>query len=63
MAFYDGDKFPNWRGNLLVGALKDRLLVRLEVDGRKIVHEERLLRRKLGRIRECGRGRMALSIC
>ena len=56
MAFYDGDKFPNWRGNLLVGALKDRLLVRLEVDGRKIVHEERLLRRKLGRIRDVRQG-------
>jgi len=56
MAFYDGDKFPNWRGNMLVGALKDRLLVRLEIEGRKIVHEERLLRRKLDRIRDVRQG-------
>jgi glucose/arabinose dehydrogenase len=52
MAFYDGEAFPAWRGNLFVGALKYELLVRLElVDGR-VVHEERLLRRQLGRIRD-----------
>ena len=43
MAFYDGDAFPQWRGNLFVGALKDQALIRLELDGDRIVHEERLL--------------------
>ena len=52
MAFYDGDKFPNWRGNLLVGALRDEMLVRLELDGEKIVKEERLMREAIGRIRD-----------
>jgi glucose/arabinose dehydrogenase len=52
MAFYAGDKFPRWRGNLFVGALRDRMLVRLEVDGAKVVKEERLLRNALGRIRD-----------
>ncbi|MDH3280041.1 MAG: PQQ-dependent sugar dehydrogenase [Gammaproteobacteria bacterium] len=52
MAFYEGDKFPQWRGDLFVGALKDRLLVRLEIDGQRVVKEERMLRGVLGRIRD-----------
>ena len=56
MSFYNGDKFPNWRGNLFVGALKDQLLVRLEINGRSISHEERLVRRKIGRIRDVRQG-------
>jgi glucose/arabinose dehydrogenase len=52
MAFYEGDKFPGWRGNILVGSLKDDMLVRLELDGEKVVKEERMLRGTLGRIRD-----------
>ena len=52
MAFYDGDKFPRWRGSLLVGALKFRLLSRLELDGERVVREERMLEDVLGRIRD-----------
>jgi aldose sugar dehydrogenase len=52
MAFYEGDKFPNWRGNVLVGSLKDEMLVRLELDGEKIVKEERMLKGAIGRIRD-----------
>lgn len=52
MAFYDGDKFPGWRGNLLVGALVFRLLARLELDGERVAREERILNRVLGRIRD-----------
>lgn len=52
MAFYEGDKFPGWRGNLLIGALADELLVRLELDGEKVVKEERMLRNSIGRIRD-----------
>ena len=52
MAFYDGDKFPGWRGSLLVGALKFRLLARLELDAERVVHEERMLEDVLGRIRD-----------
>lgn len=52
MAFYDGDKFPGWRGNLLVGALRYRLLSRLELDGEHVVREERMLERTIGRIRD-----------
>ena len=52
MAFYDGDKFPGWRGNLLVGALRFRLLSRLELAGERVVREERMLERTIGRIRD-----------
>ncbi|MDP2682090.1 MAG: PQQ-dependent sugar dehydrogenase [Deltaproteobacteria bacterium] len=52
MAFYEGDKFTAWRGNLLVGALRGEMLVRLELDGEKVVKEERLVRTAIGRIRD-----------
>ncbi len=29
MAFYSGTLFPAWRGNMLAGALRDQMLVRL----------------------------------
>ena len=56
MDFYTGDKFPQWQGNLLVGALKDRMLVRLTLDGEKVVGEERFLKNILGRIRAVHQG-------
>lgn len=56
MVFYTGRLFPGWRGNLLVGALKFRMLVRLELDGDRVVHEERLLAERFGRIRDVRQG-------
>ena len=56
MAFYTGDKFPAWRGNLFVGSLKFRHLVRLELDGERIVSQERLLENAFGRVRDVRQG-------
>ncbi len=42
MAFYQADRFPGWQGNLFVGSLKNRMLVRLELQGDRVVHQERL---------------------
>jgi glucose/arabinose dehydrogenase len=56
MAFYTGDRFPEWRGNLFVGALVDRSLVRLELDGERVVREERLMRDAIGRVRDVRSG-------
>ena len=42
MTFYNGGLFPAWRGNLFVGALSGQALIRLEVDGDKVLREERL---------------------
>jgi glucose/arabinose dehydrogenase len=56
MAFYTGDLFPKWKGNLFVGALKFQLLVRLELDGEKVTKEERLLQDLRERIRDVRQG-------
>ena len=56
MTFYAGDKFPRWQGNLFVGALKDQMLVRLSLNGEKVVSEERLFKNLLGRIRDVSQG-------
>jgi glucose/arabinose dehydrogenase len=56
MAFYTGDRFPAWRGDLFVGALRDEMLVRLKLDGEKVVREERVLKGVLGRIRDVRNG-------
>jgi aldose sugar dehydrogenase len=56
MAFYTGDAFPKWKGNLFVGALKAQTLVRLELQGNRVVHEERLLGELDGRIRDVRQG-------
>ena len=52
MAFYDADAIPGWKGSILVGALKYRLLVRLSRDGEKVLREERLLDGLNERIRD-----------
>jgi glucose/arabinose dehydrogenase len=52
MAFYTGERFPRWKNDLFVGALKDPMLVRLRLDGEKAVREERMLQGVLGRIRD-----------
>ena len=56
MAFSTGDLFAAWRGNLFVGALAGQILVRLEVDGDKVVKEERLLQQLGERIRDVRQG-------
>lgn len=56
LTVYGGDRFPAWRGNLFVGALRFRLLARLVLDGERVVHEERLLEDRYGRIRDVRTG-------
>jgi glucose/arabinose dehydrogenase len=56
MAFYTGDLFANWRGNLFVGALAGQMLVRLELADEKITKEERLLQQLHERIRDVRQG-------
>ena len=51
MIFYDGEMFADWQGDVLVGSLDPGALVRLELDGDKVVGEERLLDNE-GRIRD-----------
>jgi glucose/arabinose dehydrogenase len=56
MAFYTGDLFPEWRGNLFIGAMAGRHLVRLVLDGERVVAEEKLLEELDTRIREVRQG-------
>jgi len=56
MAFYDGDLFAEWKGDLFVGALAHRHLRRLEMDDQKVVGQEALLRDLRERIRDVRSG-------
>lgn len=56
MAFYNGNQFPQWQGQLFIGALRDQMLVRLKLDGSKVINEEHLFKRRLGRIRDVRNG-------
>lgn len=56
MTFYTGDKFPKWRGNALVSALKFQMVARLTLDGEKVTGEERLFEGMDKRIRTVVQG-------
>ena len=56
LAFLTSERYPGWKGNAFVGALKAKALVRLELDGRKVVREERLLQDLGERIRDVRQG-------
>lgn len=51
MAFYQGEMFPDWTGDLLTGALVAPGIVRLGWDGDRVAEEERLLT-QFGRVRD-----------
>jgi glucose/arabinose dehydrogenase len=55
LLFYTGDKFPEWKGNLFVGGMAGEQLVRLTLDGRKVLNEEKLAQR-IGRVRDVRQG-------
>jgi glucose/arabinose dehydrogenase len=55
-AFYTGNLFPEWKGNLFVGALAGQALHRLVLDGEKVVGEEVLLKDLRERIRDVRQG-------
>jgi Glucose/sorbosone dehydrogenases len=55
MVFYTGDAYPGWKNSLFIGALKFQMLVRLTLDGDKVVKEDRLLQ-GIGRVRDVRQG-------
>lgn len=50
MAFVWSDKYPNWKGNLLVGSLSFQYLERLVIQDNKVTYREKLLD-GMGRVR------------
>jgi len=55
MMFYTADKFPGWRGDMLVASMGGQKLIRMELDGRKVVREETLVQ-NIGRLRDVRQG-------
>lgn len=55
MAYYSGDRFPAWKGNLFAGGMSGEQLARFTVDGQKAELAEVLVRRQ-GRIRDVRQG-------
>ena len=56
MAFVTSDRYAGWKGQLLVGALRGQSLVRLTLDGRRVVAEERVSQEPGERIRDVRQG-------
>ncbi len=56
MAFVTTNRLPGWRGSLLVGSLKFKLLVRLSLDGEHVVQEDRVFTRLGERVRDVRQG-------
>jgi glucose/arabinose dehydrogenase len=56
MAFLTSERYPGWKGDLFIGALRGHALVRLRLDGRKVVAQERLLEDFGERIRDVRQG-------
>jgi len=56
MAFYDSDRFKPWQHNVFIAALASQELIRLQFNGDRIEHEERLLGGLKARIRDVRQG-------
>jgi glucose/arabinose dehydrogenase len=54
--FYRGAQFPLFRGNFFFGCLRGVRLIRVMLDGRRVVRQENLLEGKYGRIRDVAEG-------
>ena len=56
LMFYTGELFPAWRGNALLGSLAENCLVRLVLEGNRVVAEEHLLLDRKQRVRDVRQG-------
>jgi glucose/arabinose dehydrogenase len=56
MAFFSGSQLHQWQVSLLLGALRGQMLLRLSLDGEKVLSEERLFQGRPGRIRDVRMG-------
>lgn len=54
--FYTRGAFPAFRGNFFFGCLRGRCIVRVVLDGRRVVSQERLVENAYGRIRDVVEG-------
>ena len=56
MTFLTSDRYPGWKGSLFVGSLRAQSLVRIVLDGNRVIGQERYLANQLGRIRDVRQG-------
>jgi glucose/arabinose dehydrogenase len=56
MAFYTGDRFPNWKGDLFVGGLAGMQVERITLRGTQVLDRETLLADYRRRIRDVRNG-------
>jgi glucose/arabinose dehydrogenase len=56
ITFYEGDRFPKWRGDLLVATLKADALIRVRLNGERFVEDEFMLKGELPRVRDVRTG-------
>lgn len=56
LTIYDGDAFPDWRGDVFAGGLSGMQLIRLDMKDGRVVGEEKLLRDRCKRIRDVRQG-------
>jgi aldose sugar dehydrogenase len=56
LAFYHGGKIAGWEGNLFAGSLLQERLHRLVIQDGIVTHDEELLTKKIGRIRDVRMG-------
>ncbi len=50
MTFVKGDRYKNWKNNILIGSLRFAYLERVELDGNRVIHQEKL-QEGIGRVR------------
>jgi len=51
MAFVTSDKYPNWKGNLMVGSLKFKYLNRCVIEDNIVIKEEKIMEGMVGKVR------------
>lgn len=54
--FYRGSMFPLYRGNFFFGCLRGEMIIRVVLDGKNVVSQERWFVKKYGRIRDVEEG-------
>lgn len=55
MAFVTGNRYPGWEGDLMVGSLKYMRLQHVQLDGTKVLGEQKLIN-NMGRVRDVRMG-------
>ena len=56
MTFLTSDRYPGWKGDLFIGMLQGRAVLRVKLEGDKVVEQERLVTGLMDRVRDVRQG-------